>query len=91
MVHILEGNSETVAHVKENMSFLKKNVKFVTALANVLNRSNYRFHSTDAHLFLSYHLICKYHDCECRKKREGAKKGGKTAVLKNPHSFLLNK
>ena len=48
------------ALMKENMSFMKKkksDLRLLSSLSNVLNRSNGRDLSVRAHLFLRYHLI----------------------------------
>ena len=42
---------------KGNKIFSEIYFRLVTALKNVLNRSNNQFQSKRAHLFLSYHLI----------------------------------
>ena len=51
---VLDGNSEHDSHVTKNV-VKKMNVEFSTA--DFLNRPEYRFYSTCAHLFLSNHLL----------------------------------
>ena len=56
MVLTLESNAEYVAHVWRAPVFYEHYFKFATVIdLNALNRSNYRFLSTLAHLFLNYH------------------------------------
>ena len=52
-------NQNTLRTCEGKQNFHKNIYEFSIAidLKNALKRSNYRFHSTCAHLFLSYHLI----------------------------------
>ena len=56
---ILDGNLKHVVHVYGKQISLKNKTKWglLTIQINALNRSNYQFDSSHAHLFLSYHLI----------------------------------
>ena len=59
MVTLLDGNSKHAAHLEGRWDFSERVFKCVTALDldKCLNRLNYRFYFTRAHLFLSYHLL----------------------------------
>ena len=57
MVHILDGNSERIVHVWRTKVFFSErifNLRLLSILTIALNRLNYKFPITHAHLLLSY-------------------------------------